>query len=693
MARGRCAQSDARQQCLDFGAHTESAEQSQPSLRALSIETQQRLNRTLRLLGSNATAADADVDAARMQAHVSCTMARRRTAVNVDRDLEYGLAVLMLCLNQALKEGSLCVGAEQFRHQNEVFDEVMARRAFYEDDSSRYETSQWDFERLVKRLLAEGFVCRTDQTLAQGAFADGPSLLVAETAQGETFVYTHKSYEQEETLGVHLAQLARNTVAQSPVAPEAEASRAGKLALENQFTVISGGPGTGKTTAVVSILQGLIERNADARILLAAPTGKAASRMKEAIADGVRKIADPLVRDRLLGIEAKTLHRTLYTPGADGRAASKYNPLDADIVVVDESSMIDIGLAGDFFERIDSSRTKVILLGDRHQLAAVGPGSFFADVSQQDGPLKDNISHLTKSWRFDGTKALGALAQAARQGDAKTVLSVLKRSRNNDCAFDNPLRLHEELPEGELTKTFKAWLRQELDRPLREVSELMRSDGLRRQTDARKLSERLAKLYFSIGVLAANRQGPMSAQAVNDYAEELFLERRIPFPAFRPMIVRRNDPMLEVYNGDTGVVIPGQEWFDGQVFDATRADVYFPDTQRCVRFGLIGHIDPAFAITIHQSQGSEYHHVAVLMPTNSASGLNSRELFYTAVTRVRDQRSEQGVDYGSLDVFGSEEIVQKAVATAMRRQGGLTRRIREAQKVLESEKTNQARGI
>ena len=106
----------------------------------------------------------------------------------------------------------------------------------------------------------------------------------------------------------------------------------------------------------------------------------------------------------------------------------------------------------------------------------------------------------------------------------------------------------------------------------------------------------------------------MSAQAVNAFAESIFVKEGIPYPAFRPMIVRRNDSMLEVYNGDIGVVMPGQSWFEGAEFDATQANVYFPDSARLVRFGLIGHIEPAFAITIHQSQGSEYHHVAVLCP-------------------------------------------------------------------------------
>ena len=124
--------------------------------------------------------------------------------------------------------------------------------------------------------------------------------------------------------------------------------------------------------------------------------------------------------------------------------------------------------------------------------------------------------------------------------------------------------------------------------------------------------------------------------------------------------------------------MPGQSWFEGAEFDATQANVYFPDSSRLVRFGLIGHIEPAFAITIHQSQGSEYHHVAVLMPQDPNSGLATRELFYTAVTRVRDERNGKQTTYGSLDVFGKLTVVKKALRTPVQRQGGLIRRIVEA---------------
>lgn len=665
MTRNRRAQNDSRQQSLDFG----------PVLYAAQVREQQTVTKTLRLLGSNATATDADLDAARMRARAAVSMLQRHGESGIGPDIEDKLSLLMFCVFDALKNGSLCVGKEKFKRHLELYNDTMQRRASSAGKVFEPLAQTLTFEALVNELCNFGLVGLPGMTAGVGVFDGGPALLVSETTDAETLVYTQKSYAQEQTLGEYLARLGFDSVAVAKVDALHEAQRAATIALDNRLTVISGGPGTGKTTAVVNILKCLIENDPEAIIQLAAPTGKAASRMKEAVANNVSRIEEKGIQEKLMGLEAKTLHRLLYTPGADGRTPSKNNPLQADIVVVDESSMIDIRLASNLFKCIDADRTKVILLGDRFQLAAVGPGSFFADVSDLKGPLADNISHLTKSWRFDASKALGKIAEASREGEELIVTDAFVENSDNDPRVDNPLRLHEDAPKGDLSASFKKWFENELSSPLKVIAELRRNRTEKSLHDA---AHELARLYFSVGVLASNREGPMSAQAVNAFAESIFVKEGIPYPAFRPMIVRRNDSMLEVYNGDIGVVMPGQSWFEGAEFDATQANVYFPDSARLVRFGLIGHIEPAFAITIHQSQGSEYHHVAVLMPQDPNSGLATRELFYTAVTRVRDERNGKQTTYGSLDVFGNLTVVKKALRTPVQRQGGLIRRIVEA---------------
>ncbi len=634
----------------------------------------QTTEQTLSLLGGMGTAADADVDAARMRAHAAVEMARRNGCADAAA-VEPLLAVVMLSLTDALKDGSLCAGEAAYARMREVFCEVMQRRSadsFSEQIPASLSEALFELER-------RGFAARPGGQAAQGAFAGGPSLLICEEEGGRMLVYTKKSFDEEAALGRHLALLACGAQPEPEASPEQQAARAARLAVKNRLTVISGGPGTGKTTAVVNILSQLLKDAPQAVVFLAAPTGKAASRMKEAVANSLAGVQDEAVRSRLQGLEARTLHRMLYTQGADGQVPSKRHPIDADIIVVDESSMIDIGLACDLFERIDSSRTRVILLGDRFQLAAVGPGSFFADASNREGPLANCIGHLTKSWRFDRSKALGALAEASRTGSIGQTLQCLSQHAADSPAQNNRLALHEDKPQQMLSESFKRWFEKQLEGPLALIEELRKGrphEGA--QQAAMKAARSLAQLFFSTGVLAATREGPMSARAVNDFAEELFCRRGIVYPAFRPVIVRRNDAMLEVYNGDTGVVMPSQAWFAGEAFDPARAEVYFPETQRSVRFGLIGHLEPAFAITIHQSQGSEYHHVAVLMPLDPASSLATRELFYTAVTRVRDLRTEDGMRYGTLDVFGQTEVVKAAVMRPTHREGGLIRRISEA---------------
>lgn len=665
MTRNRRVQTDSRQQSLDFG----------PVFSDIQAQEQQTVERTLRLLGSISAATDAELDAARMRSGVIINMLKRHGQADLKSDSEDKLSLLMFCVFDALNDGSLCVGKEKFKRRLELFNSTMQRRASSSDKTFVPLPQSLTFEELVDDLRAFGLVGNPGLTAGEGVFAGGPALLVAEATDRETLVYTQKSYAQEQALGEYLAELAFDSVTVESVDALHEAQRAADIALANRLTVISGGPGTGKTTAVVNILKCLIKKDPESVIQLAAPTGKAASRMKEAVANNVSRIEEKGIQEKLMGLEAKTLHRLLYTPGADGRTPSKNNPLQADIVVVDESSMIDIRLASNLFKCIDADRTKVILLGDRFQLAAVGPGSFFADVSDLKGPLADNISHLTKSWRFDASKALGKIAEASREGEELIVTDAFVENSDNDPRVDNPLRLHEDAPKGDLSASFKKWFENELSSPLKEIGELRRNRTEKSLHDA---AHELARLYFSVGILASNREGPMSAQAVNAFAESIFVKEGIPYPAFRPMIVRRNDSMLEVYNGDIGVVMPGQSWFEGAEFDATQANVYFPDSARLVRFGLIGHIEPAFAITIHQSQGSEYHHVAVLMPQDPNSGLATRELFYTAVTRVRDERNGKQTTYGSLDVFGKLTVVKKALRTPVQRQGGLIRRIVEA---------------
>ena len=164
----------------------------------------------------------------------------------------------------------------------------------------------------------------------------------------------------------------------------------------------------------------------------------------------------------------------------------------------------------------------------------------------------------------------------------------------------------------------------------------------------------------------------MSVEAVNRYADERMARLGVVGTAWRPVIVRRNDPALAVNNGDVGVVVPSEA--------GSGEDVFFPNdfgAGRFVKLALISAWERAFAITIHQSQGSEYHHVAIVLPDKKESALATRELLYTAVTRVKDVWENGQKHYGTLDVYGTQETVEQSVKTPVERDGGLAMRLRQ----------------
>ena len=200
-------------------------------------------------------------------------------------------------------------------------------------------------------------------------------------------------------------------------------TKAVRLALENHFSVISGGPGTGKTTTVVLILECLLEENPNLMIYLAAPTGKATGRMRESIEKMTKGdighffprmqalVQASEKKDETRHVREHTIHKWLVTKTASGDKPSPENPLPADVLIIDEASMVDIHLAARLFEAV-SSNTRVIILGDKHQLAAVGPGAVFAAISSTTGALAQHTVELKKSRRFAEGSVIARLASA-----------------------------------------------------------------------------------------------------------------------------------------------------------------------------------------------------------------------------------------------------------------------------------------
>ena len=420
-----------------------------------------------------------------------------------------------------------------------------------------------------------------------------------------------------------------------------EQREAAEIALSQAVTVLTGGPGTGKTTTVARLLALVAEQAelagmARPRIALAAPTGKAAARLQEAVQHEVAKL-DAVDRSRLGELEAMTLHR-LLGPRPDTSSRFKHdrgNRLPHDVIVVDETSMVSLTMMARLLEAVRPD-TRLILVGDADQLASVEAGAVLADLvdglSTRDGV---RVAALRTSHRFG--ESIGALAEAIRTGDADTAVALL-RSGNEHIEF---------VEDGDATDRLRSILMPHTLR-LRQAALLGAADDALATLDGHRL-------------LCAHREGPFGVRHWNRQVEKwLSEETGLPpwseWYAGRPLLVTANDYGLRVYNGDTGVVVAGP--------DGLRAVIAGAAGPLGFSTSRLSDVETMHAMTIHKSQGSQADEVTVLLPSED-SRLLTRELFYTAVTRAK----------GKVRVVGSEFSVRAAIGRRAVRASGLRQRL------------------
>lgn len=434
------------------------------------------------------------------------------------------------------------------------------------------------------------------------------------------------------------------------------------------LTVITGGPGTGKTSAVVKVLA-LLAENAAAmgappvRVALLAPTGKAAARMKEAVTAALSRLeVSPEVR-AAIPAEASTVHRALGARFDGTVRHDAENPLRADVVVVDEASMIDVALMRALVEAVKPD-ARLVILGDRDQLASVEAGAVLADLcgpvgeAGTDGtggaaPMSDAITRLSYSFRFGSDTGIGALAGAVLAGDAEGALAVLADPAHPDVTWvaarpvDGRHRLHPVL--AGLVKTGYV--------PYLEALPARGCDA----EDAARALEALGRFR----VLSGHRRGPIGARALGRaIGDELAAAHRIA-PTFghwhgRPIIITRNDYATMLFNGDVGVLA-------AEGGGERRLRAWFTDREGRPRDLSPARLPPhetVFAMSVHKSQGSEFDAVSVVLP-EASSPLLTRELLYTAVTRARR----------SVTLFASEAALRAAIGRRISRASGLSDRL------------------
>lgn len=415
-------------------------------------------------------------------------------------------------------------------------------------------------------------------------------------------------------------------------------------AASHAVTLITGGPGTGKTTTVVKLLRLLQASSASPlKTILTAPTGKAAARLAQAMAQARQTLPETLAA--CLPTEAHTLHKLLQT--SHQQPTSK---LQADVVVVDEASMIDLELMARLLQAVPH-HARLVLLGDKDQLASVEAGAVMAQLCQAPWLATDTIA-LTHSHRFDATQGIGQWAKAANAGDTKGLQ-----------------QLWEEAPEGCLpagSQVSRLSARQSHDTPTIQQIRSAWAEWLallnphqqgHAASDAQALT--LLSSFAQIGVLCALREGSWGVNAFNAQIQKALGFADAPWFVGRPVMARRNDYALGLMNGDMGLCLPQQ------VGEELRLRVAFADGLGGVKWQLpsrLTAVDTAFAMTVHQSQGSEFEQVLLVLPDTPAP-LLTRELIYTGMTRARQQ----------LCVWAPEpDLLSQACSRTVRRSGGLT---------------------
>jgi exodeoxyribonuclease V alpha subunit len=463
------------------------------------------------------------------------------------------------------------------------------------------------------------------------------------------------------------------------------------LALRQRLAVISGGPGTGKTTTVVHLLAALLHAEPGLRVALAAPTGKAALRMTEAI--GQRATGWPAGLRARLPTAATTVHRLIGLRPDGSVQHHAGQPLPLDVLVVDEASMLDLALATLLLDAVPT-QARIVLLGDRHQLAAVEAGAVFAELAAQRGfrpearaalaaacgrpadalppagpgdALADCTIELRHSHRFAGASAIGQLATAVREGQPAAALAVLAAEAT--AAPRHGATLHW-LDDTADDATWRRHLPQALQPYLQAVAAAVQAP---RAPGAPCAHAAVHAAFGRVRVLCALRRGPRGVEAVNalleSHARAMLASLGVAVPPAaaspwypgRAVMVTRNMPSLGLFNGDIGLMLPGPDGELAVVFDTADGRGRWLAPAR-----LPAH-ESAFAMTVHKAQGSEFDHAIVLLP-GAAGRLLTRELLYTAVTRAR----------GQVTLAAGADAITRAVATPTQRDGGLAERLREA---------------
>lgn len=492
-------------------------------------------------------------------------------------------------------------------------------------------------------------VARWKDLIAESTLSDGGPLVLDEAGR----LYLRRYWQLERDIARELALRSSTPPRMASDSPWLEASLerlfpgaddspqrgAARNSLQHSVSLLCGGPGTGKTTTVAAIVALMIEERlqeaqAVPRVLLLAPTGKSAARLGEAVRQAKSGIATSIEVLAAIPEQATTLQRALgmRREGARfGRNADR--PLEADVIVVDEASMVDLGLMRQLLNATPEDAT-LLIVGDPDQLTSVEAGSVLRDLVMASAQTawKGGVTQLTKTYRYDEKQPLGQLITAIREGDGATVQRLLDLDDAKDLVWVS-----------------SAGLPAELDRAASHWSTALGTRNPARHFDLRGRYVMLSP--FRRGLVGTRRLG---AAVVDRLYQSEGRE-----PAVRPIIIEENSHELKVYNGDFAMLVEGEPSIATVQSEA--------EGFREIAEARLPRYSDAFALSVHKAQGSEFDEVLFVLPDEDAPTL-SRELLYTAVSRARH----------AVRLVGPKEVVLAALGRSARRYSGLVDAIAEA---------------
>jgi len=604
------------------------------------------------------------------------------------RDLiEYGdcqedvpLFVVLMAMFAGLQEGSLCLNLNQKLFLNDPKnDERKNAEAFRGDFLTGLAAGKY------KKLITKN----------SGEYLP----LILDDSTGKTLLYFQKYHVHERRLKNRMETLLNTAVSKFlqnqnietrineiyadslairvgarnlPITRDPQQIEAIRLALQTQFMIVSGGPGTGKTSLMVNILRCLVREGIPvSRIILGAPTGRAAQRMTEILQSNIASIEKPSLEDSaLLDLKGSTLHKILgYRSFSHEFLYRETNPLPASVVVIDEVSMIDVVMLDKFMQAIDPSQTQLILLGDKNQLPSVEAGAVFAEMipdGNRAAKFQERLVILHKVYR-SGTNLM-ELANQANQGVFPPIKAVSFDAALSKSADQWAFVKAESF--GQWQEHLHQWVNDQYFSPIpgNAVSyvtmikrvEAMTADHDESSKQGRALLCQIFAVVEQARILSLLRNGRYGCMVVNDVIAGHLSQLVDPSTknwtdGFSGALVTitRNDYSKDLFNGDVGVIVKDSKETFRVFFHRSGSYISFP-------LNLLHSWEFAFAMTVHKSQGSEFDDVLLVLPDDENHRLLTREIVYTGITRAKKR----------LLLYGSQQALNTALQRQIKRESG-----------------------